>query len=133
MSSKRGPTCKRVKGRVRECEFKSNLEKEFYAYLKLMRNNGKIKWFSYEPFSLKIGANMQYRPDFAVITDDDELVFYEVKGFMREDSWIKLKAAASRYPFAFYLVRKNRGHWQIDEVPSDFNYDYIEDVGGENA
>jgi len=42
---------------------------------------------------------------------------YEVKGFMRDDAAVKLKVAASLYPWIkFHLVTRKKGEWIIQEV-----------------
>jgi hypothetical protein len=55
--------------------------------------------------------------DFAVMTASGVLEMHEVKGFMTEDANVKLKVAASQYPFVFRLVRKAKGGaWSITEI-----------------
>ena len=50
---------------------------------------------------------------------DGELRCYEVKGpFRRKDSIVKLRVAASLYPFRFFLVTRSGDEWVEQEVPS---------------
>ena len=59
------------------------------------------------------GVGAVYTPDFSVLVPDAERVEYrEVKGYRREASIVRLKAAALRYPdFRFVLVTKVNGDW----------------------
>lgn len=101
--------------------YKSRYEKEFATELELRRRAGEVLWWDYEPFRLKLSSTEQltYTPDFAaVLADGEELVIYEVKGFRREDAMVKLKVAADRFPFRFFLVTKSGGRngFTIHEV-----------------
>lgn len=72
-------------------------------------HDGKIKWFAYEPFRLRLADNTTYTPDFAYLTTGGQLVFVEAKGpFMRDDANVKLKVAAEMYPFRFFLYRQHK-------------------------
>lgn len=92
--------------------YKSRYEMEFARELAIRAAAGEILWWRYEPFRLVLSSdpNVSYTPDFAaVLADTMELVIYEVKGFPREDSMVKLKVAADEFPFRFFLVTKPRG------------------------
>jgi hypothetical protein len=67
---------------------------------------------------LKLADDTRYSPDFFVLTKDNELVCYEIKGpFRREDSFVKLKVAARLFPFRFVLVTRDRGgKWNEREI-----------------
>jgi len=48
---------------------------------------------------------------------DGLLEMHEVKGFMQDDANVKLKVAASLYPFVFKIIRKGKaGIWNITEI-----------------
>ncbi len=75
--------------------------------------------------TLKIGNGVRYTPDFFCPKDATngheaavtECVAYEVKGFMRDDAAVKLKVAASLYPWIkFHLVSRKKGEWIVQEI-----------------
>lgn len=76
---------------------------------------GEIAWFAFEAIKLRLADGAWYTPDFAVLRvvgdlqDHDALEFHEVKGgFIREAALVRLKVAASMYPFRFLLVQITR-------------------------
>jgi hypothetical protein len=36
---------------------------------------------------------------------------HDVKGFLMEDANVKMKVAASMYPFEFFIIRKSKSFW----------------------
>lgn len=95
----------------------NKLEEAFGNYLFAQRSEQIVKWFKYEGITLKIGDDCRYTPDFFVMQADNELVCYEIKGpFKRDDSVVKLKAAAHTFPFRFFLVTREEGQWNILEI-----------------
>lgn len=82
----------------------------------------------YREPTLPIANGCRYKPDFLVATDATnghaapvaQVAAYEVKGHMRDDAAVKLKVAASAYPWiAFHLVtRAKGGAWQIQHILS---------------
>lgn len=108
------PTPKEKK-RLRQSreEAMNKTEREFFGILKA-RTKGQI---FIAPIQLDLASGCTYRPDFLEITPTGIVshvtTLYEVKGgFMREDGWIKLKMAASKYPFwTFVLAQKEKGVW----------------------
>lgn len=69
--------------------------------------------------TLRIANGVRYTPDF-IVHGAPSLIAYEVKGFMRDDAAVKLKVAASLYPWIkFHLVSKRKGGgWDVQEVLS---------------
>lgn len=95
----------------------NKLESAYDAHLWQLRHQGEIIWHKYEGIKLKLADNTFYTPDFFVVTKDRELECRETKGFMRDDAAVKIKVAASLYPFRFRLVRKAKGGlWDITEM-----------------
>lgn len=87
--------------------------------LDALRAAGEIVSWQYESVKFRLGTKTWYTPDFLVIANDGTIELHEVKGWMRDDAAVKIKAAASQYPmFRFVVCRKNRAGWQIDEVPA---------------
>lgn len=74
-------------------------------------------WF-FESFRLKLAPKTFYTPDFMVIKKDGQIVFREVKGFLREDASVKFKWAREAYPFfGFEMWGRRAGEW-YEVLPS---------------
>jgi len=95
----------------------NRLELEFFERLELRRHAGDLCFVGFEAVTLKLGPDLRYTPDFFVMTSDGYIQFFETKGFMRDDSRVKLIAAAQMLPmFTFFLARKVRGAWDVEEM-----------------
>ena len=90
-------------------------EKDFADRLELQRRAGEIKQWDYEPERLRIAKTAFYKPDFRVIRNDGTIVFYEVKGHFRPAAIIRMKVVVERHPYIFYLVKKTKTDWDIQE------------------
>lgn len=95
-------------------------ERRFLEYLKFTQGKGTI---GIQTITLKLAHDCRYTPDFWTWYSPDRmqsevLRFYEVKGaFIREDSIIKLKTAATQFPmFSFFLCQWKDQAWTIKEV-----------------
>jgi hypothetical protein len=86
---------------------------------------GEIDSYVFEGVTLVIlepqtAKKARYTPDFAVYLNDMTLEFHEVKGFMEDDAWIKLKAASDKWPHRFVLAKRAKisegGQWTTTEV-----------------
>lgn len=85
-------------------------EAKYAAELELGRQNGALLWWAFEPIRLRIANGAWFCPDFAVLTSAGALEFIETKGgFIREAAMVRLKVAASLYPFTFRLVQFKKG------------------------
>ena len=96
-------------------------ESRYEDILKGRKALGEIILYEYEPMSIRLGSNLFYIPDFMVMNLDGTLEFHEVKGgFIREDSNVKIKAAATKYPyFRFLLCQYKKGEWNFRDIPVD--------------
>lgn len=104
------------------------LNKTEAEFLLWLRNHYDPVVVLSQAVTLRLGNGVRYTPDFVVpvprVPVDGkhvELAAYETKGFMRDDANVKLKVAASLYPFIkFHLVskrtKKNGGGFSIEEV-----------------
>jgi hypothetical protein len=101
----------------------NGLERAYGDLLNVRKAAGQVAEWWYEAVTLKLAPDCRYNPDFLVMLPDGSLEFHETKGFQREDSIVKLKAAAEKFPFRFVLVQKQTkkqgGGWKIEEVRSD--------------
>jgi len=79
-------------------------EERYSRVLEGRRLAGEIYQWWFERLTLKLADDTRYTPDFLVQLADGSLELHEVKGFMREDAFIKLKVSASAFPFRFFLV-----------------------------
>ena len=73
---------------------------------------GDIQWHKFEGLKLRLADNTFYTPDFAVMAADGVLEMHEVKGFWTDDARVKIKVAASIYPFRFIAVKKSKSGWE---------------------
>lgn len=93
--------------------YDSRWEEEYASYLTGKKLAGEILDFVYSPMKIILGDKLIYLPDFLVILPDNTHQIHEVKGFQREDSVVKFKAAAAKFPFwQFFMVSKVEGSWQ---------------------
>lgn len=92
-------------------------ETAYAAHLDARRSLGEVLWYRFEGMKLRLADATFYDTDFVVMVASGQLEVHEVKGFMTDDANVKLKVAASQYPFVFRLVRKGKGgDWDIREV-----------------
>lgn len=94
-------------------------EAAYDAYLWTLRHAGEIIWHKFEGVKLRLADNTFYTCDFAVLPKSGLLEMHEVKGFWQDDARVKIKVAASLYPFVFVAVtaraKKRGGGWEREE------------------
>jgi len=80
---------------------RSRWEANIGRYLNFLKDKKQIKDWKYEAqvftFPVERG-NKFYRPDFMIINNNDSIEYYEVKGYMDNNSRIKLDRMARYYP-----------------------------------
>lgn len=104
--------------------YRSKWEGLFRDELEMRRLAGEVVWYGYELIRLQLASftqdgkvkTIRYTPDFAALEFDvddiiPELVLYEVKGFWREAARVRIKLAASQFPFRFIAVTRSKGEW----------------------
>ena len=102
-------------GRLKTGEM-NRTEEAYAAELELQKRVGMILWWKFEALKLRLADNTFYTPDFAVMVADGTMECREVKGsFFEEDAKVKIKVAASLYPFRFRVIRKIKGRWEVEE------------------
>jgi hypothetical protein len=109
---------RRALGRLKTGEM--NRTEEAYAQnLEQLRVAGFLAWWKFEAIKLRLADNTFYSPDFAVMLATGEIEMHEVKGFWEDDARVKIKVAASLYPFSFIAVRpkpkKHGGGWETEQ------------------
>lgn len=108
---------KRFKGHVRRVPGTMNkLEAAWATELDSQKNQGVILAYWFEGIKLRLAKNTFLTPDFVVQLPDGQLEVHEVKGFMQDDAAVKLKVAASLYPFTFKLIKRQKKQWSVEPV-----------------
>lgn len=101
-------------GRLKTGEM-NKTEEAYAAELELQKRAGMILWYKFEGIKLRLADNTFLTVDFAVMAADGTLEMREVKGYFEEDAKVKLKVAASLYPFRFRVIRRVKGRWEVEE------------------
>ncbi len=104
-------------GRLKTGEM-NKTEEAYSRDLNARMLDGTVAWWKFEAMKLRLADNTFYSPDFAVMLNDGRMEMHEVKGFWQDDARVKIKVAASLYPFKFVAVKprakKNGGGWEIE-------------------
>ncbi len=94
-------------------------EAAYDAHLEAQQRARLVLWHKFEAIKLRLADNTFYSPDFLVLTSECRLECHEVKGFWQDDARVKIKVAASIYPFRFVAVtkraNKHGGGWSVEE------------------
>lgn len=82
--------------------FRSKWENNYARYLELLKINGQIVDWQYEPKTfyfegIRRGA-VSYKPDFAVVHQDKSIEWVEVKGYLSPRDKTKLKRFKEQFP-----------------------------------
>ena len=102
---------------VRRRGVMNKTEARYAVELVARKRMGEVRWWRFEGMTLRIANGARYTPDFTVLPADGPLEFVEIKaGVMHEASIVRLKVAASLYPFRFVLVRFARGETTTTEI-----------------
>lgn len=91
-------------------------EKRRAIELEALKRSGQIADWWYERLTLKLADDTRYTPDFLILHTDGTLELDETKGgFIREDAHVKIKVAASLYPFRFTMHKevKRGAPWTV--------------------
>lgn len=91
-------------------------EAAYAAHLELLKASGDVLWWKFEGVKLRLAHNTFFTCDFMVLKKDGHVCMDEIKGFMTDDAAVKIKVAASIYPFQFRIIRKSGGMWKITNV-----------------
>ncbi|MGU3387188.1 DUF1064 domain-containing protein [Methylobacterium sp. D53M] len=81
-------------------------ESAYDAHLWSLRAAGAVLWHEFEALKFRLADDTYYTPDFAVLRADLTFELHETKGFWRDDAKVKIKVAASLFPFRFIAFRK---------------------------
>lgn len=88
-------------------------EKARLAFLRMLA----VPHLKIQAITLKLADDCRFTADFTYVDENGRLTFEDVKGFQREDAFLKIKFAARTFSmFHFLIVKKNGSGWNIDEV-----------------
>lgn len=94
----------------------AKLNKTERAWLEHMRLSLPTFHIGIQNVTLKIGDDCRYTPDFLCVGEGC-IVFYEVKGFWRDDARVKIKVAARMFPWArFVAVQRDGKGWKQEII-----------------
>lgn len=88
-------------------------EESFARTLEWQRSIGQIAWWGFEPFRIRLADGCFFRPDFVTVDLQGKTAIYEVKGHFREAARVRLRVAAEKLPYPFYIVKKSKGQLQV--------------------
>lgn len=92
---------------------KMNKTEAAYAdLLEVQKRIGDVLWYQFEPMNLRLADKCFFKVDFMVLTKENSLEVHEVKGgFITDDSLVKIKTAAEKFPFRFLMKQLIKGEW----------------------
>ncbi len=117
-------------GRLKTGE-RNKTEAAYEQHLEVRKKVGEVLWYGFEAITFKLAHDCRYTPDFAVMLSSGVIECHELKGtttlqrasgarvkapFFRDDAKVKLKVAASIFPFVFKVVYFAAGSWVEEEV-----------------
>ena len=114
----RGRTVRRAPGTMNKTETLYDEE------LKRRKLCGDVVAYWFETFTFKLGPDLRYTPDFAVLLRDETMEFHEVKAGtvdgkarMEDDARVKLIMAAETLPFVFKMCWWHKDYgWKVKEM-----------------
>ena len=103
--------------------YQNKTEAAYATLLEHRKVAGEIIDFEYEAQTLNLARavpgkrkKLTYTPDFLVVFPD-RFEFHEVKGHMRPQALVRLKAAAEKFHwYQFVIVRDGGSQWEYEEL-----------------
>lgn len=111
----KGRTTRRVPGTMNKTEERYEREVIQPKY-----RSGDIIWYGFEALTFKLAPDLRYTPDFIVQNADGTIEAIEVKAgkkdgkpLVEDDSLVKIKSAAAKFPIQFRMTwkLKDTGAW----------------------
>jgi hypothetical protein len=94
----------------------NKLEASYDAHLQERHHTGEVLWHKFEGIKLRLADNTFLTVDFAVLPSTGVLEMHECKGHWQDDARVKIKVAASIYPFRFIAIKRAKGGgWEREE------------------
>lgn len=82
----------------------NGLERRYSVHLEFRRLQGEVMWWKFHALKLRLANDTFYETDFFLMLPDGLMEVHETKGWWRDDARVKIKVAASMYPFKFVGV-----------------------------
>lgn len=87
-------------------------ELQYAARLEALKQAGEVLWYEFEPLNLRLADKCFYSVDFLVMLKNGQLECHEVKGgYITDDSLVKFKLAAQKFPFKFRMFMLKKREW----------------------
>ena len=101
---------RRVPGKQNQTEARYDRE------LAMLLRAGEIVWYGFEALTFRLADDTRYTPDFIVIDSAGAVTAREIKGFWRDDAKVKIKVAATLFPWiAFWAIQADGKGWRLTE------------------
>lgn len=101
-------------GRMKQGKM-NKTEAAYAKYLEVQKQFGHVMEYWFEPMNLRLADKCFFKVDFMVLTKSLQLECHEVKGWWTDDAKVKIKAAATKFPFRFIAVQLIKGNWVFTE------------------
>lgn len=94
----------------------NQLERDYEQLLQQRLMAGDIRDYQFEGMKLRLAKATFYTPDFVVVTDCIEM--HETKGFWEDDARVKIKVAATQFPWMrFIAITKDKAkQWAYELI-----------------
>lgn len=98
------------------------LNKTETRFLNILKADHPLQYIGIQNLTFCLAHDLRYTPDFWMVAEEEGecMTFWEVKGpFIREDSMVKLKTAATMFKmFQFVLAQESKdGQWTTKTIP----------------
>lgn len=103
----------------------NNLEARFALYLDSLKAAGEVKDYWFEGIALRIGRpKCFFHPDFLIHLsigasfegESFPLIIVDTKGFARDDSLVKGKVTADKFPFPVFFAYWRKKCWSFQKL-----------------
>jgi hypothetical protein len=105
-----------MEANIKEPTYSNNLERRYGQLLDLQLKAGEIKWWRLKPLRIRLADGSYYTPDFAVVTNEDQLELHETKGHMREAARVRMLVCREVFPAAIRLIIWDAQHGWQEEI-----------------
>lgn len=113
-------------------QMRSTWEVMYAAFLDKLLRKGMFKVWVYEPERFILGKDTSYLPDFRIITNDDKIIFVEMKGYLREEARVKFRTCYNlNRHLGFMMVKYQRKILTLMDFTPNINRDMVELLSSE--
>ena len=116
----RGKAAYYAKGRLPQGEMNKTEARYLREVVKPRLASGELLWAKFDGLKLRIAPRTFLSMDWATLPAADQLLtLVDVKAgphLVEEDARVKMKVAASLYPFRFFITWPTRSGWVSEEI-----------------